>query len=270
MSTKTTNDTENMGQSMTHSMSGIRQAAQLIQAAQSVVAFTGAGISTPSGIPDFRSKISGLWEKHDPMEVASIYGFRQNPNAFFDWVRPLAQATLDAQPNPAHHALYQLERMGKLDSIITQNIDMLHSHAGNTTVYELHGHLREATCVHCFTRYDGEPLIRDVLETGDVPHCPKCRAVIKPNVILFGEQLPYQQVKYAKDAARSCDVMIIVGSSLEVYPASELPLLASRRQAKLIVVNYELTDIDSIADVVIREDIATVLPAIVEELEFVE
>lgn len=245
----------------------IDAAVGLLHSAQEVVAFTGAGISTASGIPDFRSDKSGLWERHDPMEVASIYGFRQNPQAFFDWVRPLAETTIAASPNSAHCALFDLERMGKLDSIVTQNIDMLHTRAGNNNVYELHGHMREATCIHCFTKYNGEDVLRDVLANGLVPRCPKCRGVLKPDVILFGEQLPFKQVQLAKNAARKCDLMLVIGSSLEVYPASDLPILAHRNKAKIIILNYEPTPLDKIADVIIRDDVSVVLPTIVEKLE---
>lgn len=248
----------------------IQHAAKLIQAAKVIVAFTGAGISTPSGIPDFRSDNSSLWEQHDPMLVASIYGFRQNPQAFFDWVRPLAQTTLEAQPNPAHFALVQLEELGKLDSIITQNIDMLHTRAGSNTVHELHGHMREVTCIHCFTKYGAEPIIQDVIQTGKVPQCPKCQGVLKPDVILFGEQLPYKQVQLAKDAVRKCDLMIVIGSSLEVYPASDLPVLAYRNSARIIIINLQPTPLDNIADIVIRDDVAIILPTIMEQLETVE
>lgn len=247
----------------------IRQAAILLQSAQMVVAFTGAGISTPSGIPDFRSQDCGLWEKYDPMQVASIFGFRQNPQAFYDWVRPLARTTFNAKPNPAHIALAQLESVGKLDSIITQNIDMLHTRAGNTRVYELHGHMREATCIHCFTKYEAEPLIHDVVATGQVPRCPKCKGILKPDVILFGEQLPYKQVQLAKEAARHCDLMLVIGSSLEVYPASDLPVLAHRNNAKIIIINWQPTPLDKIADVIIRDNVATVLPSIMKQLETV-
>ena len=245
----------------------IHRAAELVQKSNTIVAFTGAGISTPSGIPDFRSEKSGLWDQVDAMEVASIYGFRQNPQAFFDWVRPLAQTTLKAIPNPAHTALVQLEKISKLDCIITQNIDMLHTRAGNTVVHELHGHMREATCIHCFTKYDASPIIEDVIATGKVPHCPKCNGVLKPDVILFGEQLPYKQVQYARDAARRCDLMLVLGSSLEVFPASDLPVLAHRNNAKIIIINLQPTPLDTVADVLIHEDVAQVLPAIMTQLE---
>lgn len=245
----------------------VQLAAALIASAKYGVAFTGAGISTPSGIPDFRSPDSGLWANVDPLEVASIYGFRQNPAAFYRWVQPLALTTLNAQPNPAHYALAQLERFGLLQAVITQNIDMLHTRAGSKTVYELHGHMRHGTCIHCFTSYDGEALIRDVLATGDVPQCTKCGGVIKPDVILFGEQLPVREFLAAKEASRKADVMIIIGSSLEVAPASDLPTLAVRNGAKLIIINLQSTPMDSSADVVIHANVAEVLPSIIGSME---
>jgi len=207
-------------------------AAQILSAAHSAVALTGAGISTPSGIPDFRSPKSGLWEGIDPMVVASIYGFRQDPQAFYDWIYPLTQLTVNAQPNPAHFALATLEAQGKLKGIITQNIDMLHTRAGNHIVKELHGQFREATCIHCFTVFAGEPIIQQFLIDHKVPYCPLCSGLIKPNVILFGEQLPIQPLLEAQDLARKSDLMLIVGTSLEVAPASDLPMLALRNGLK--------------------------------------
>lgn len=245
----------------------IHRAASLLKEADYAVAFTGAGVSTGSGIPDFRSPGSGLWKNVDPMAVASIFGFRRDPQAFYEWVRPLARLTLGAEPNPAHLALARLEVLGKLRSVITQNIDMLHTRAGNTCIYELHGHMREATCINCFAVYMAEPIIQRFLEDSVLPRCAKCGGVLKPNVILFGEQLPVRELQSAKDAARKSDVMLIVGSSLEVAPASELPILAHRTGAKLIVVNLEATPADRLADVVLHVDAAEALPAIVESLE---
>lgn len=245
----------------------IEQAAALLRESRYTVAFTGAGISTPSGIPDFRSPESGLWEHADPMTVASIYGFRQNPQRFYDWVRPLAETTLQAQPNPAHQVLAKLEQTGKLQGIITQNIDMLHTRAGNQVVYELHGHLREMTCTHCFKVYEAEPIFRQFMRDGKAPRCPSCDSPLKPNVILFGEQLPYRELQGANDAARQSELVLIVGSSLEVAPASDIPVLAHRRGAKLIIVNLAETELDRLADVVIHDDAAVVLPAILDCLE---
>lgn len=245
----------------------IIRAASLIKASTYVVAFTGAGISTDSGIPDFRSADSGLWQGVDPLAVASIYGFKKNPQAFYDWVRPLTDLTIQAEPNPAHHALVNLERWGYLKTIITQNIDMLHTRAGNRTIYELHGHMRHATCIRCYEKHDGESVMKQYLADGKVPRCSGCDGVLKPDVILFGEQLPVRELNGAKDASRKCDLMIIIGSSLEVAPASDLPILANRTGARLIVVNIEPTPADRMADVVIHARAAEVLPAIVRQLE---
>lgn len=241
--------------------------AKWLHNAQHPVAFTGAGISTPSGIPDFRSPSSGMWEAVDPMKVASIYGFRHNPQAFYDWVRPLTSLTIQAKPNAAHLALFRLEEMNKLEAIVTQNIDMLHTKAGNSTIYELHGHMREATCINCFHIYDGKPILEKFLDDGKVPHCPECNGVIKPNVILFGEQLPIIQLQNAKKAARNSDFMLVVGSSLEVAPASDIPVIAKHNGAKVVIVNLEPTVMDNIADMVIHGDAADILPAIVQSLE---
>lgn len=242
----------------------IQRLAQWLANSRGAVAFTGAGISTPSGIPDFRSAESGLWKNCDPMEVASIYGFRRNPRAFYDWVHPLTSTTFTAQPNAAHHALVELEQRGILQGIITQNIDMLHTRAGNQTVYELHGHMREATCINCFEVYDGIPILEQFIRDHAIPRCPACDGVLKPNVILFGEQLPIRILQDAQKAARTCDVMVVVGSSLEVAPASEIPIIAKRCGAKVAIINLSPTDMDHHADVVIHGDAAEILPSIVQ------
>ncbi|HQE19845.1 MAG TPA: NAD-dependent deacylase, partial [Aggregatilineales bacterium] len=243
------------------------QAAALLRSARYAVALTGAGISTPSGIPDFRSPNSGLWSQHDPFEVASMVGFRYNPRSFFDWIRPLARRMLEAQPNPAHIALARLEALGIIRSVITQNIDMLHTRAGSRQVYEVHGHMRLATCVECFAEVETESFIWRFIEEGDIPRCAGCGGVLKPNVILFGEALPIRVLRAAQREARICDVMLIAGSSLEVAPVSDLPIIAKAHGAQLIVVNYDETFVDDDAAVVIHDDVATVLPRLVEALE---
>ncbi len=210
-----------------------------------------------------------MWENVDAMKIASIYGFKQNPQAFYNWIYPLAKLTAQAKPNPAHHALATLEAAGKLRAIITQNIDMLHTRAGSNTVFELHGHLREATCIHCFKTYPGEALLDKFLQDRQMPRCAECGSPIKPNVILFGEQLPVQQFMGAQDACRKADIMIIIGSSLEVAPASDLPLLAMKNGAKLVIVNLQPTHLDNRADVVIHADAAEVLPEIIHQMETV-
>ena len=245
----------------------IRAAADLLRNASYAVALTGAGISTPSGIPDFRSPNGGLWETANASEVASLRGFKSHPQAFYDWIRPLAQTILKAQPNVAHLALGRLERLGRLKTVITQNIDMLHTRAGSRHVIEIHGSLRHTTCINCFKVYDSLPFIQPFLETGAVPRCPACGGVLKPNVILFGEQLPAQELIAAQQAAARCDVMIVAGSSLEVAPACDLPIKAQQHGAVVVLINLEKTPVDSAAQIVIHDDVAAALPQIVEVLE---
>jgi NAD-dependent deacetylase len=243
----------------------IEKAADLIAGARHAVALTGAGVSTPSGIPDFRSPGSGLWEKVDPMAVASIFAFRLQPQAFYNWLHPTAELLLNARPNPAHHALADLENMGLLKAVITQNIDNLHQKAGSTTVYELHGHLREATCIRCQKIVPARSLIEKFIADAQVPRC-ECGGVMKPNFILFGEQPPVDVLMAAQQEAEACDLMLVAGSSLTVVPASGIPFLAKRRGARIIIVNYQPTSLDPSADVVIHEDVAVILPKIVELL----
>jgi len=241
----------------------IERAAEIILSSKYVVALTGAGISTPSGIPDFRSPGTGLWEKVDPMAVASLAAFKLNPARFFEWFRPLGKTLLESKPNPAHIALAKLEEAGLLKAVITQNIDGLHQKAGSKRVLEVHGHLREAECMKCRRSYPTESFMERYLEFGEIPKC-QCGGVLKPKVVLFGEPLPRWVFMEAVGEAQKCDAMIIAGSSLEVYPAAELPTLAYQNGAKLIVVNLQSTYADSIAEVVIREDVAVALPAIAE------
>jgi len=244
----------------------IRRAAELIRAAKHVVAFTGAGHSTASGIPDFRSPGSGLWEKANPMMVASIWAFRLNPQHFYHWIRPLAETMLEALPNPAHHALAELEARGFLKAVITQNIDNLHQRAGNKRVLELHGHMREATCVRCYEVVPVDPVFKQKIRDGKVPYC-RCGGVYKPNVILFGEQLPIRVLNEAMAEARRCDLMLVAGSSLEVTPAADLPVIAAESGARTILVNLQPTGFDRRADVVIHGDVTDVLPRIIEAVE---
>ncbi len=237
----------------------VEQASVILREARRLVALTGAGVSTPSGIPDFRSPDSGLWANANPLDVASIYAFRQRPQAFYDWIHPLAATTLAARPNAAHLALAQMERFGALRAVITQNIDMLHSRAGSQTVLEVHGHMREMTCLRCYDILPSAAILEEFLVTAETPHCP-CGGVLKPNVILFGEQLPVRTLNQAKKEAQQADVMLVAGSSLEVAPAGDLPLMARAHGARLIVVNLEPTHVDSYADVVIHGDVVEILP----------
>jgi NAD-dependent deacetylase len=240
----------------------IEQAARLIVQARHVVSVTGAGHSTPSGIPDFRSPESGLWTLYDPMTVASISGFRRNPESFFEWVRPMFETFLAAEPNPAHKALADLEAMGCMKAVITQNIDGLHQRAGSQCVFELHGHTREATCVRCYKIVPADEFLSDFVERGQIPRCSYCGGILKPNVILFGEQLPVSVLNAAWREIQICDLVLVAGSSLTVAPACDLPTTAVMRGAKAIVVNFQPTHLDPLAQVVIHQDVAVVLPQI--------
>lgn len=241
----------------------IARAAGLLSQSDYAVALTGAGHSKPSGIPDFRSPGSGLWNQVDPIAVASVFAFRLRPQDFYDWVRPLARTMLEAQPNPAHHALARLEAAGLIKSVITQNIDGLHQKAGSRRVHEMHGHMREATCIRCYRVVPADAVIESFLECDQVPRCA-CGGVMKPNVILFGEQLPFNVLTAARQDTRDCDLMVVIGSSLTVEPAADLPLMAYSHGARLIIVNYEPTHLDERADVLIHADLAEVLPRIAD------
>lgn len=245
----------------------LNAAVSLLHQARYAVALTGAGISTRSGIPDFRSPQSGLWQRNNPAEVASIHSFKHRPQDFYDWIRPLAHTILAAAPNPAHLALARMESSGRLKSVITQNIDMLHTRAGSRLVHEVHGHLRDATCINCFRVYPVQEHMPGLFENHALPLCPACGHVLKPNVVLYGEQLPAQAFSAAQRDARRCDVMLIAGSSLEVYPAAQLPVIAWRAGASLIIVNLDATPIDTLAQIVIHADLVDILPQIAADLE---
>jgi len=239
-------------------------AAELFRKAKRVVMLTGAGISTPSGIPDFRSEGSGLWSRDEPMEVASLNTFRTHPERFFDWFRPLARQIFDAKPNASHEALVEMEQAGIPQTIVTQNIDGLHQKAGSTHVIELHGTLRTLSCSQCFRQYESAPFLKPFIQDGIIPLCANCNGILKPDVILFGEQLPQSAWMEAQSAARQCDLMLVAGSSLEVLPVAGLPLQALDHGAHLIVINNTSTYIDVRADVVIQDDVAAIIPEIMK------
>ncbi len=247
-------------------LDAIEYAAGLLSAARHVTVLTGAGLSTPSGIPDFRSEGSGLWSRDEPLEVASLTTFRTHPELFFKWFRPLARQIFFAEPNLAHLALAKLEARGRLHAVLTQNIDMLHHKAGSGRVLELHGTLRTLSCTQCYRQFGYEAHLIPFVEDGKIPHCPECSAILKPDVILFGEQLPQRVLFEAQSEARSCDLMIVIGSSLEVLPVAGLPMQALDRGAHLIIINNSSTYLSVRADVVLPEDVATIIPAIVERV----
>lgn len=244
----------------------ILYAAELIKQSRHTVVLTGAGFSTPSGIPDFRSEGTGLWSKVDSMDVASLDTFRTAPEKFFAWVRPLIGQILDAKPNPAHHAITRLEAAGLVGTTLTQNIDILHQKAGTKNVIELHGTLRTVSCSHCFRQYDSDGFIESFVRDGSLPHCPACGSLLKPDVILFGEQLPVRAWQAAEAAVRACDLMLVAGSSLEVLPVAGLPLKALDAGAHLIIVNHFPTYLGVRADAVVLGDVAEIIPEIAKRV----
>ncbi len=244
----------------------ILKAVTLIKDANCAVALTGAGISTPSGIPDFRSEGNGLWTRFNPMAVASLTAFRQNPEQFFEWLRPLARRMFHAEPNPAHLSLAALEKKGYIHATITQNIDGLHQRAGAQNVIDVHGTLNTLTCINCYQQYLSEGFIVPYIERGKLPRCPDCGCILKPDAILFEEQLPAKIWLQAKKASKTCDVMIVAGSSLVVMPVASLPMEALNHGASLVVINKTPTYVDSQASVILYGDVAEIIPRIASEL----
>jgi NAD-dependent protein deacetylase/lipoamidase len=239
------------------------RAAELVREARRIVVLTGAGISTPSGIPDFRSEGKGLWSRDEPLEVASLETFRRSPEKFFHWFRPLAGQIVDAKPNAAHMALAEFERAGHTITIATQNIDGLHHTAGSSKVVELHGTIRTLSCTGCFKQYDSKSFLKPYILEGTIPLCANCNGILKPDVILFGEQLPQTAWLEAQKETRQADLVIVAGSSLEVLPVAGLPMQAVDRGAHLIVINNTPTYINVRADVVIMDDVSTSIPDII-------
>jgi len=239
-------------------------AAELFRKARRVVVLSGAGISTPSGIPDFRSEESGLWARDEPLEVASLNTFRTAPERFFNWFRPLANQIFHAQPNPAHEALAEFERTGHQNTIITQNIDGLHQAAGSKQVVEMHGTLHTLSCAQCYKKFPSEEFLKPFIENGTIPQCLNCNGILKPDVILFGEQLPQAAWQTAQRATRQCDLMLVAGSSLEVLPVAGLPIQALDHGAHLIVINNTTTYINARADIVITDNVAAIIPEIIK------
>ncbi len=244
----------------------IAKAAALLREARHAIAFTGAGISTPSGIPDFQSKNTGLWQRFDPMEVASIRTFNHHPEKFYGWLRPLLREIWSAQPNPAHIALAQLEKAGILKAVITQNIDDLHQRAGSSAVYEVHGSLRSMICPHCHETFPTGQFRAAIEEPAVLPHCPNCDRVLKPQITLYGELLPEDTWSAAEEHCRRADVILIAGSSLLVWPAAGLLEIGLDHGARLIINNLTPTHLDSNAAVRIHLNVAEAIPAIAQHI----
>jgi NAD-dependent protein deacetylase/lipoamidase len=245
---------------------GVRTLAALVREAGSVVALTGAGISVPSGIPDFRSPGTGLWENVDPMEVAHIDAWRADPQRFWQFYGSRFQALEGKEPNPAHRALVELERRGRLDAVITQNIDMLHRKAGTRELVEVHGTIEHSSCLRCDARYAlAEVRSRLAGDAGGVPRCD-CGHALKPDVVLFGEWLPADALDRAYELAGAADLLLCVGSSLEVHPISQLPGVTRANGGRVAVITQSATPWDGRAAVKLDGDVVAELEALVAAL----
>ncbi len=242
----------------------VRQAAGLLCGSRWTAVLTGAGVSTESGLPDFRSP-GGLWTREDPVRVASLSAFERDPDAFYDFYRARLGMLAAALPNAAHEAIARLEGLGFVQAVITQNIDGLHQQAGSREVVEVHGNLREARCHACGAIVPISEMTSQ-LEREARPRCATCPGLLRPNVVLFEEMLPHDAYERAEEACRRCAVLLVAGSSLEVYPVAGLPGLAARRGAELVIVNREPTTYDGAARVVLRGEAGTILPELVAAL----
>ena len=238
--------------------------AGLIRERQPCVVLTGAGVSTESGIPDFRSP-TGLWARFDPLEYGSIDGFHRDPVKVWSFYRPRIAMLTQAAPNPAHHALAELERLAFVRAVVTQNIDLLHKRAGSREVIEVHGSIRSSTCPGCGRDYPLERVL-ELLDGAEAPACPPCGGILKPDVVFFGELLPVAAIDRAFELAREARLLLIVGSALEVHPVAELPLETIAAGGELAIANRGATVFDDRASLRIDEKAGTVLPAVADEL----
>jgi NAD-dependent deacetylase len=241
------------------------QLAQLIRESERTVALTGAGISVPSGIPDFRTPGKGLWEEVDPMTVATIDAFHRDTKRFWDFYRPRFHVLADKQPNPAHEALVELERRGLLNAVITQNIDRLHRKAGSARVIEVHGSIATASCTSCAASYPLEQ-VEALFDPDGVATCAGCAGKVKPDVVLFGELLPRDAIEEAERLCAGADLLLCVGSSLEVHPVAGLPGLTLEEGGRLAIVTQGSTPYDTAAAVRLGGDVAEELQAVLAAL----
>ena len=241
--------------------------AELLRGAERAVVLTGAGISVPSGIPDFRTPGKGLWEHVDPMEVAHIDAWRRDPDRFWSFYSQRFASLVDRQPNPAHEAVAELERRGLIRGVITQNVDRLHRLAGTQKLVEVHGSIEWSICVECRGRVPLERVIEMVEETGGAPECEACITPLKPDVVLFGELLPESAIGEAQALAAEADLMLCIGSSLEVYPVAGLPQVTRAAGGSLAIVTQGPTPYDREAHVRLEGDVVDEMRAVLDALD---
>lgn len=244
---------------------GVARLAELIRRSRRTVALTGAGVSVPSGIPDFRTPESGLWANVDPMEVAHIDVFERDPKRFWSYYRPRFHSLGDKRPNGAHEALAELERRGLLEGVITQNIDRLHRAAGSRNVVEVHGSIETSTCRSCGASYSIEQ-VEGLFDEDGVAVCAGCQDAVKPDVVLFGEMLPATAMGAAQDLAERADLMLCVGSSLVVHPVAGLPGLTLASGGQLAIVTKSVTPYDGEAALRLEGEVDGELGAVLAAL----
>ncbi len=246
----------------------IERLAQLIVESKKTVVFTGAGISTESGIPDFRSP-GGIWSKYEP-EDFTIQKFLSSPAARRTHWKMFTESGLimEAEPNPAHYAIAEFYQLGKLDCVITQNVDNLHQKAGvpEDKVFELHGNMRWVVCLSCRRRLPLPEVLQKINEGVEVPDCPDCQGILKPDGVFFGEALPEETLMEATRRSQNCDLFIVVGSTLVVYPAAYMPTYAINAGAKLAIVNLTPTPLDHYATVVIQGKAGEIMSQVIERV----
>jgi NAD-dependent deacetylase len=243
----------------------VEHLADLIRESRSTVALTGAGISVPSGIPDFRSPGTGLWENVDPMEVAHIEVFRRDPKRFWSYYRPRFGMLSEKEPNAAHAALAELESRGLLDAVVTQNIDRLHHRAGSRRVIEVHGTIETSSCLDCGESYTLE-LVEGLFDEDGVPRCHGCRGAVKPDVVLFGELLPERAMDEAAALAAGAELLLCVGSSLEVFPVAGLPEVTRSAGGRVAIITKGPTPYDGEAAVRLDGDVVDELESLLAAL----
>lgn len=246
-----------------HYREKLESTAALIKNSAHTYILTGAGISTESGLPDFRSPGTGVWEKTDPMKTSTQQVLFENPRLFYEAGFARFAGMIDAEPNDGHYALAEMERLGLVRGIITQNIDGLHIKAGSKKVWEVHGHLRSCHCLGCSQPYHFQALVEQLQNGQNPPLCMDCGGMLRPDVVLFGDPMAESFFDAQSVLQRGCDLMMVVGSSLMVYPVASLPRLAR----KLAIVNLQPTSYDSRAEVVIREKCGKVLQDLLEILK---
>jgi len=246
----------------------IRALSELIVESKRIVVFTGAGVSTESGIPDFRSP-GGLWSKYDPEEFTYQKFLSSLEARKIHW-KMLTEGglTMEAEPNPAHYAIAELHRLGKLDCVITQNVDNLHQKAGvpEDKIFELHGNMQRAICLSCYQRFPMKEVLQRIKEGTEVPDCPYCHGILKPDAVFFGEALPQETLMEATRHSRNCDLFIVIGSTLIVYPAAYMPTYATEAGAKLAIINLTPTPLDHYATVVIQGKAGEIMGKVVEKV----